>query len=453
MRSNSRLVNSVKATLARITSEKLRRKAECRLKELLAGIDASTDGGDALRLVQELEVLHQVELELQSEELREARAQVDAACKEFEDLYQNAPCGYHSLNAKGVFVRINDTELRWLGYSRDDVIGQLKLSDLLPAADRAKFREFFRREIETGATRDVFAQFRRKDGSLLPVLANSSVIRDAQGRFVATRSTLTDMTAAAKFKHKLTVHAQRIKELSSRLVALQEEERRGFAEALHAQTSPNFAALKINLEMIRADLAATLSPEIVARIDDSIALLKDTAAGIHETCTNLRPPLLDYAGLGPALDELIGQFAKRTGVRVKLSAPDSMPRLSPAVESGLFRIAQEALTNCAKHSEAKAVNVALMQRADRCTLVIADDGVGFDPGWLGDSVRARGLGLLNMRERAEFIGGTFSLMSKPAHGTRIEITLSPLPGELAMDAAAQVTQSLGIPNIGASKRR
>ena len=96
-------------------------------------------------------------------------------------------------------------------------------------------------------------------------------------------------------------------------------------------------------------------------------------------------------------------------------------RLPSDIESSLFRIVQEALINCAKHASAKAVTIELVRQDDRFALRISDDGVGFDPGRLGLSGGASGLGLLTMRERAEFCGGTFDIASRPGSGTQIRV--------------------------------
>lgn len=420
MSSPSASLRPTKKRRAPSITAKLRRDAERRVGKQPVRIEPPTSEVDAQRPVHDMGIYHG-ELELRNAQLRQSRAQVDAAHKEFEDLYQNAPCGYHTLDENGVFVLINDTELRWLGYSRDEVVGKLKLIDLLPAAGRPKFRNIFRTTVESGDVRDVYMELIRKDGSRLPVLANAIVIRDSQGRFVCTRSTLTDMTVAKRLERKLAAHARRLWELSHRLVARQEDERRRLAEELHTRTSSSFAAIKINLKMIVADLPKTLSPDFRSRIEESMALLEEAVASIRETCANLRPPLLDYAGLVPALEEFARSFTRRTGIAVQFAASQTKLRLAPDVESKLFRIAQEALTNCAKHARAKAVNIELTQDANHCALIIADDGIGFDPTRLGESGRVPGLGLLNMRERAEFIGGAFSIESKLGHGTRIKV--------------------------------
>lgn len=116
---------------------------------------------------------------------------------EVQDLYNQAPCGYHSLDRDGMFIRVNDTELRWLGYQRDEVIGKLCFSDLLTEAGRELFRESFPRFKEQGWISDLEFDLRRRDGSLLPVLLSATAVC-ADGEFLMSRSTIFDMTERRK---------------------------------------------------------------------------------------------------------------------------------------------------------------------------------------------------------------------------------------------------------------
>ena len=150
-------------------------------------------------------------------------------------------------------------------------------------------------------------------------------------------------------------------------------------------------------------------------------LLADTIVSIREFCADLRPALLDYAGLVAALEGSAQQFSRRTGVPVHVAHEKFAARVAPEMESLLFRIAQEALTNCAKHAQAGSVQVRLENSGGHCRLTVTDDGVGFDPSTLGKDGHPAGQGLLNMRERAEFAGGKFSVFSGLGKGTRIKV--------------------------------
>jgi signal transduction histidine kinase len=213
---------------------------------------------------------------------------------------------------------------------------------------------------------------------------------------------------------------ERIRELSGRLVEVQEAERRKLSAELHDRTSPQLAAIQINLEMLNRLLSTRETEDIRAVLDDTSGLIAETTAGIREISANLRPTVLDDGGLLPALAGYAHQFEQRTGIVVHLHTEDATSVLSPAIQSGLFRIVQEALTNCAKHARARNVTIRLSTDATApVSLLIADDGIGFDAARQGTS----GLGLLTMRERAEFLGGRFSLEAGPGRGTRIQVLI------------------------------
>ena len=216
-------------------------------------------------------------------------------------------------------------------------------------------------------------------------------------------------------------------ELSRRVVAVQEEERRRLAAELHDLTSPNLAAATLNLGMIAADLPQPLPDGVESRLTETRALIAETAAGVRDVCANLRPATLDYAGLPHALREYAQQLSRRTGIAVKVTGDSPGARLSADSESMLFRVAQEALTNCAKHAQARAIDIELSVGNPRAVLTISDDGAGFDPGALGQSEKRPGLGLLTMRERVELAGGKFKLESAPGKGTRIIVELRAFP--------------------------
>jgi len=124
----------------------------------------------------------------------EAEGRLKKSMAEIEDLYHNAPCGYHSLDEDGVYLRINDTELKWLGYAREEVVGKLGFQDVLAPASRQTFRENFSRLRRHGWTSDLECEMIRKDGTVMPVFLSSTAMLDGSGTFVRSRATLFDIT-------------------------------------------------------------------------------------------------------------------------------------------------------------------------------------------------------------------------------------------------------------------
>jgi len=132
---------------------------------------------------------------------------IQRSAKEALDLYENAPCGYHSIDKDGLFVRVNDTELGWLGYARDETIGKLRFSDLLTPASLAAFRESFPKFIAEGAIRNVEFDMVRKDGTILPVLLSETAITDSAGSYLTSRSTIFDITTRKEAENRIRMLA------------------------------------------------------------------------------------------------------------------------------------------------------------------------------------------------------------------------------------------------------
>jgi signal transduction histidine kinase len=152
-------------------------------------------------------------------------------------------------------------------------------------------------------------------------------------------------------------------------------------------------------------------------IDVSRQLLRDSLAEARRLISGLRPPILDEAGVVAALEYLVGE--QTDDCRIELVHNVRTPRFPPLIESALFRICQEALTNVRKHSKAAHATVELNEEAGRVRLAISDDGVGFDPA----HITARTFGLQGIRERARLLGGQATITSTPGAGTQIVVEL------------------------------
>ena len=140
----------------------------------------------------------------------------------------------------------------------------------------------------------------------------------------------------------------------------------------------------------------------------------------------LRPSMLDDLGLVPALQWQAREVSKRTGMQVNVAVEGVSDELPEQYKTSVYRVVQEALNNCARHAQAKAVRITVRQRNDRLMLSIQDDGRGFRPDV------ERGLGLLGMQERVTHLGGTFDIESEPGRGTLLAITF-PFVGQVATE--------------------
>src|SRR5262249_51499924 len=138
-------------------------------------------------------------------ESKQAQEKLGQAAAEIHDLYNHAPCGYHSLDADGRFLAINDTELAWLGYTRAEVVGKMRFVDLLTPAGRQTFADNFPPFLERGWVRDLEYDLVRKDGSTPPVLLSATAVRDGAGHFVRSRTTFIDISARRRIEADLRI--------------------------------------------------------------------------------------------------------------------------------------------------------------------------------------------------------------------------------------------------------
>jgi PAS domain S-box-containing protein len=214
---------------------------------------------------------------------------------------------------------------------------------------------------------------------------------------------------------------EQLRALAARLAEVQEVERKQLSRELHDRVGRNLTALGLNLNIVRSRLGeiAFENGPIQARLDDSLALVEQTTEYIRDVMANLRPPVLDDYGLVAALEWYGTQLASRVSFSITVQGEEPAPRLAPPLENALFRIVQEALTNTVKHAQASQVRVTLATDNQVVRLVVADDGIGFEPDVQTELGGRPSWGLLNMAERAEAVGGRCWVESTLGQGTRV----------------------------------
>ena len=205
--------------------------------------------------------------------------------------------------------------------------------------------------------------------------------------------------------------------LLERIVHVQEEERKRLARELHDQLGQSLSSILLHLQQIARD--SGLTEEVVAGIEVEIRRLIDD---VRRLAWDIRPSILDDYGLTSALQRYVREMAARAELDIDYQCvwPHSAPRLPVAIEVTLYRIAQEAITNMVRHARASHGSVVLLRRERDVTLLVEDDGIGFDVNAVAKE-KQRSLGLLGMRERIALIGGAMSIESEPGKGTSIGI--------------------------------
>ncbi len=217
--------------------------------------------------------------------------------------------------------------------------------------------------------------------------------------------------------------ATRLQAMTRRYADAQETERRRLARELHDRVSSSLTAIGLGLGLIESQLPGESDAGIRDRLSVTRELLKDAMLNAREISHDLHPAVLEYGGVFPALEDYAPKYYSQTGIVVEITGSDRGIRLPAEAEIALYRIAQEALANCAKHAGAETVTIELNSRDDHILFVISDDGSGFDVSNFISGGNLGGLGLLSMRERAESIGGKLNLTSVSGSGTRITVEI------------------------------
>jgi signal transduction histidine kinase len=266
---------------------------------------------------------------------------------------------------------------------------------------------------------DVTRRLEASTGLYVPLLVRERAI----GVLVAhdrigpdPRFTSADLRLAEQF----ATHAATAVDLSRRVardalrrvVAGQELERRRLARELHDETGQALTSILLGLRAVEESEGAEEMRKAAGELRE---LVVATLQDVRRLAVQLRPKALDDFGLAPALERLAQTFAEATEMRVELEPQLGDERLPAEVETTLYRIVQEALTNIVKHAEATNVSILLIRGNATATVVIEDDGRGFDP----DHVREDGVGLLGMRERVELHDGRLTIESVPGSGTTL----------------------------------
>ena len=278
----------------------------------------------------------------------------------------------------------------------------------LHPADRQRVMDLVAAARRGELTYDCEYRIVRPDAAVRVLHARGRVIRNEVGEAVQMIGMAQDVTDRKRDE-------ERLQDLSRRLIRSQEEECRHIARELHDEIGQALTAVTLNVRAVLQDLT---SPAAAGRLEEVLALVRRTTGQVRDLSLDLHPSLLDDLGLLAALRSYVTGFRRRLGVEAEFVAGEGIGRTDPDVETACYRVAQEALTNAARHSGAGRLRVELSRTAAELLLVVADDGCGFDvEAATARAVVGSSLGVLGMRERARLVGGRVRIASEPGEGS------------------------------------
>ena len=398
-------------------------------------------GQHARALIHELQVYTE-EVEVQNEQLRRARAEIEEARDRFADLYDFAPIGYLSLDHHGVITEINLAAAALIGRTRAFLLN-LPLTALADRRDRDRLRQYllhvigsdpavpprFEISLKTDGQHTVrlITRARRDKGrvdllvAMIDVTQERHLEKEREALHERERLRATEL---ANEVGERVVAEDRVKALLERLVGVQEEERRRLSRNLHDHLGQQLTALRLAIGSVKERTRET--GETSSRIGVIESIVSDLDRDIDRLAWDLRPAALDDMGLSAALATLVRDWAAMTGVTADFHAsptpaPAQERRFGRDVESHLYRIVQEALTNIAKHAGASHVSVLFKHGRDELAVIVEDNGRGFSRQ--ASEHTDPGMGLVTMSERAALMGGELQIESVSGGGATVFVKI------------------------------
>jgi PAS domain S-box-containing protein len=327
-----------------------------------------------------------------------------------------------SLLPDGAVDFVNQRWLEYTGLSLEEALAD-PMRTVHPE-DLPSLMEKWRADMAAGEQCEYELRLRRADGEYRWFLVRTVPLRNEQGNIVKWYGTSTDITERKHAENALRDSGVQLQALTRRLVELQDSERKDLARELHDRIGPILTSLSINLKLIKDTLPPALRQALAHTLADSRAQVREATMAMRDVIGNLRPHSLDDHGLQPALAWYAKQFSARAGIGVSVRAGVPYERAAADVEIALFRIAQEALNNVAKHARAKSVEISLECHGSEYVMSVVDDGKGFRASDEHvDGPRPK-LGMVTMRERAQAVGGRLSVEPHPGGGTRLTVRVS-----------------------------
>jgi PAS domain S-box-containing protein len=440
----------------------LRHRAELRLRQRSVTGTRVESHAETRRMLHEIQV-HQIELELQNEELQQAKAEVDANLEKYTDLYDFAPVGFFSIDEAGLILDVNLTGSALLGMERSRLIKR-RFQLFMTPQKRAEFALFLKRIFKGHKKHVCQTSLLRTDRpafwadlqamsagtgasarkwcrvAVIDVSARKQA-EEAQRRVDELAAKNRDLESEIVHRHGAEVllkkNEQRalqslteaeelqaqLRLMAHQLLMVEQNQRKQISRELHDKICQ--LLLGINLHLAIFSKTAASDPKGISK---TLAPLRRLVVNgvkiVHRFARDLRPSALDDLGLIPALRSYIGDFPKRKGREIRLAAFAEGEVLDSDKRTVLYRVVQEALVNAAKHARATLITVSVFEAADGVRLEITDNGRGFAMNRHASTSGSKRLGMVGMRERVEMVGGRLVVESAPGRGTTVRAVLA-----------------------------
>jgi PAS domain S-box-containing protein len=366
----------------------------------------------------------------------------------FRSVVESAQDAIITVDSRGRLVAVNrGTELMF-GWRRSELVGR-SVTRLIPRPMRAAAvltlqgmakggeREHLKRPIQSvGLHRDgtefslefTLSRWRTRSGVFF-----TGVVRDIRERKQAELALRQSREHYMRLFEEAREMEQNLRLLSSKVLTVQEEERKHISRELHDEIGQALTAVNVSIAMLRSHGGA--DEEFRKKVDNAQLLLEQSMNMVHQFARELRPSMLDHLGPVAALQNYVKSFTERTGIKTDIEGSVSVEQLDNQQRTVLYRVAQESLTNVYKHAHATRVKIRLSQLPRAVRMEIVDNGRSFSVSNPFNGQQRQPLGLLGMQERVRLVNGQFAIESVPKRGTTVRVEI-PLPANDGIERTA-----------------
>jgi PAS domain S-box-containing protein len=401
---------------SREVSERLRERAEQKRASLqerdLLGYLPPVEGES---LIHELQV-HQIELEMQNEELKRSQAELEESRGRYRDLYDFAPVGYLTLDVYGMIFEANLTAAAQLGISRGDAIGR-HLHSFMDRESADALHLFLRKPARPGEKTVLECRLVRAQGPPAEFTLTAAGEYSHSGKPKRYRVILADVSKLKQMERQARETGERLRSLASQLNLAEEHGRMAIAQTLHDAISQTLAAARMKLSTA---LNTSVPPE--KTVDEVLALLAAVLDESRSLMEEISPAVLHELGLGPSADWLADKMSRMHGISINTDKTGDFSDLGQDEKIMIYQMMRELLTNVVRHSGARNALLSLWRHAGAVGMSVWDDGRGFNAQKAG-SAAGEGFGLFNISERMKACGGGMQIESAPGQGTTVTIRL------------------------------
>ncbi|MCD5983213.1 PAS domain-containing sensor histidine kinase [Pseudomonas sp. CDFA 610] len=348
-------------------------------------------------------------------DLREVQRKERERQQEIGTLVENSPDGIARLSPDRRVLYINPVLEQWLNQAKGDVL-QRPLEEILVASRQSGLLLAAIKDAVEQASPVEHEYIQHRPQGRQRVFQISLVPeRDMQGRLTSLLAVIRDISRLRNAERGLASSNAQLRELLSSRENAREEERTLIAQEIHDELGQHLTAIRMGISLLRFQFGAEV-PALADQVANLLQLTDRTVQVVRNVSNALRPSALNM-GLAASLEWLTEEFTRQWSMPCALDLPAQLPALNTAEATTLFRVAQESLTNIARHANASRVTITLTLENDRWRLQIVDNGQGFDPNSLGSKT----LGLFGMRERGRVLGGGTDISSRPGNGTTVSL--------------------------------